>query len=331
MTGSIDVGAQIQKVTKALAEVDADLAWEMAGTAADVAGMVDPTPASDLVGAGISLRNGDFLGAGLSVVGIVPYVGDALGKPAKAARAYKRIDALREKAAALSKELNDLRALQKEHSLDSSLPNANRAKTRRDAEKTVDTEEKVDTQKAKNKDCEDCSAQSPPLRAMKKVKVTPCFSPAKLDPSKAKEFAAQLKRQEDAINRLSVKEFNEARAYFNKNKRSGTGAEQRRARGDYERELTAQLYEEFMQKGVPGPKGEATKKAKSIMESLAALHEPDMIAGGKDLVVSMGDKSVNSSIGSQWRNRIASIDTEAKAIPDNLQGATKMNVELPIC
>lgn len=55
---------------------------EYATTAADIVGIFDPTPVSDAVGGLLSLVRGDFLGAGLSVVGMVPYVGD-LGKIGK--------------------------------------------------------------------------------------------------------------------------------------------------------------------------------------------------------------------------------------------------------
>jgi hypothetical protein len=57
-------------------------AIEKASLVADVAGIFDPTPISDGVGGVLSLAQGDFLGAGLSVVGMIPYVGD-LGKIAK--------------------------------------------------------------------------------------------------------------------------------------------------------------------------------------------------------------------------------------------------------
>jgi len=51
----------------------------------DVAGLFDPTPISDGVNGVISLFRGDFLGAGLSAVSMVPYIGDAakLGKLGK--------------------------------------------------------------------------------------------------------------------------------------------------------------------------------------------------------------------------------------------------------
>ncbi len=55
---------------------------EYATISADIVGIFDPTPASDGVGAVLSLAQGDILGAGLSIVGMIPYVGD-LGKIGK--------------------------------------------------------------------------------------------------------------------------------------------------------------------------------------------------------------------------------------------------------
>jgi hypothetical protein len=53
------------------------------GLTADITGIVDPTPISDGISGAISLGKGDFVGAGLSMVSMVPYFGDAVGKPAK--------------------------------------------------------------------------------------------------------------------------------------------------------------------------------------------------------------------------------------------------------
>ncbi len=61
------------------------------------------------------------------------------------------------------------------------------------------------------------------------------------------------------------------------------------------------------------------------------VHNPDMIAGGKDVVTSMGDKGVNSSIGSQWKDRVDELDKAAKEVPAHERGDTKMNVKLKRC
>lgn len=55
----------------------------LVGIAADITGIVDPTPISDGVSGVISVSQGDWVGAGLSVASMVPWVGDGLAKPAK--------------------------------------------------------------------------------------------------------------------------------------------------------------------------------------------------------------------------------------------------------
>lgn len=66
---------------------------EYAQLSADVVGIFDPTPVSDGIGAVISVARGDILGAGLSLLGMVPYVGDLgkLGKIAKYAPRTARV------------------------------------------------------------------------------------------------------------------------------------------------------------------------------------------------------------------------------------------------
>lgn len=67
---------------KALAGSHKELALDLTQMGLDVAGLVDPTPVSDGASGVISLLRGDFLGAGISAVSMIPYVGDAakLGK-----------------------------------------------------------------------------------------------------------------------------------------------------------------------------------------------------------------------------------------------------------
>jgi hypothetical protein len=82
---------------------------DYAQAAVDLAGIVDPTPISDLLGAGLSLARGDPIGAGLSLISIVPYVGDALAKTGKATRLAKSISDLRKKIEATSASINKIR------------------------------------------------------------------------------------------------------------------------------------------------------------------------------------------------------------------------------
>jgi len=56
-----------------------------------------------------------------------------------------------------------------------------------------------------------------------------------------------------------------------------------------------------------------------------------MIAGGKDIISDIGDRSVNSSIGSQWKNRVWFIDDAISDISQIYGENTKMNVKLKNC
>ena len=60
-------------------------------TALDIVGVIDPTPASDLLSASLSADNGDWWGAGASVLGAaLPYAGD-LAKGPKIAKGLDKI------------------------------------------------------------------------------------------------------------------------------------------------------------------------------------------------------------------------------------------------
>ncbi len=89
--------SEVQNAENDLASLNKELEFQLAQTAVDIAGIADPTPISDVIGAGMSLYTGDFIGAGSSLISIIPYAGDALGKTAKGARAAKKINALKKR------------------------------------------------------------------------------------------------------------------------------------------------------------------------------------------------------------------------------------------
>ena len=70
--------------------------WEIAQGVVDAAGVVDPTPISDGISAVMSIAKGDWVGAALSAVSMIPYLGDAVAKTAKGARAIKKLKELTE-------------------------------------------------------------------------------------------------------------------------------------------------------------------------------------------------------------------------------------------
>ena len=56
---------------------------------------------------------------------------------------------------------------------------------------------------------------------------------------------------------------------------------------------------------------EAEEQAQKWLDTQAALHNPDQVAGGHaSNIGGVGDKGVNSSIGSQWRYRIDEVDAK---------------------
>lgn len=89
------------KAESELASLTKSQAWLTIKTAADVAGIFDPSPVSDIVAAGMSLTEGDWVGLGLSIVSMAPYLGDAIAKPIKGAMTSAKVARLLEKMAEL--------------------------------------------------------------------------------------------------------------------------------------------------------------------------------------------------------------------------------------
>jgi len=68
-----------------------EVALELAGIALDIGGLVDPTPICDGAGAVLAIAQGEWLSATLSVISMVPYVGD-LAKLGKFPRYLKTLE-----------------------------------------------------------------------------------------------------------------------------------------------------------------------------------------------------------------------------------------------
>ncbi|MCF6253008.1 MAG: HNH endonuclease [Methylococcaceae bacterium] len=83
--------SQLNNANKKLDGLNNELKLDLAQAALDVAGIADPTPISDGLSGLMSLARGDFIGAGLSLVSMVPYAGDALAKTTKGARLTAKI------------------------------------------------------------------------------------------------------------------------------------------------------------------------------------------------------------------------------------------------
>lgn len=144
----------------------------------------------------------------------------------------------------------------------------------------------------------------------------------------SEEFARQLKDQEKGMNELTVDEYLKNRERYIAQGRAIEGnAAQQAAR----EEAYVQKVNELQREGLT--LSNAKKKAKEWLDTQAALHNPDQIAGGKvEIIGGMGDKRINSSIGSQWRYRIDIVDEQIKELAKNMTPeqlkSTYLNVKL---
>ena len=177
-------------------------------------------------------------------------------------------------------------------------------------------------------------------------KFTQCFSPygsgyKKLKTSKEKqdyvtEYNRQLSRQQQALNNMSAAQYKAARDAYKKN---GRHPDSEKAQADYRKQYQSDMEEElFNQNRANGidrdiARAMAKSDASDAMKNMAALHEPDMFAGGyfDCKPTCMGDASVNSSIGAQWKKIIADMDKYADDAIKAGTGNSKLNLKLDMC
>ncbi|WP_313301735.1 polymorphic toxin type 15 domain-containing protein [Pseudomonas sp.] len=75
----------------------------------------------------------------------------------------------------------------------------------------------------------------------------------------------------------------------------------------------------------------AVEKSKNRMSVLAALHNPGLMAGDRDIISDFGDRQVNSTIGPQWKSKLPNLKKAAEKIPLELRSTTRMNTKLHKC
>ncbi|MFE4707079.1 polymorphic toxin type 15 domain-containing protein [Peribacillus simplex] len=144
----------------------------------------------------------------------------------------------------------------------------------------------------------------------------------------AEEFARQLKDQEKGLNDLTIEEYLKNRERYIEEGRALEGnAAQKLARKEALKEKVLELRKQGLSRQ------DANKKANEWLETQAALHNPDQIAGGNTINIGgMGDKKVNSSIGSQWKYRIDVLDEQirelSKTMVESERKSTFLNVKL---
>lgn len=158
------------------------------------------------------------------------------------------------------------------------------------------------------------------------------FSTQRLPSEKFCELDRQLAGQQAGLNALTVAEYLQARAGFTPAGRDPQVA--RRARASWRSKLVQARSEALMHAGCG--EAEAAELAQSHaerqMRSLHALHNPDRIAGGHDVIADFGDGQVNSTIGRQWNlmrgglpSRVQQLDAAASSVPEAARAETRMN------
>jgi len=166
-------------------------------------------------------------------------------------------------------------------------------------------------------------------------KKVPCFTTEGLPQGSMPEFDRQLAGQETGINNMTVDEYIKGREAFDSGSSVRNPSIARRARTNYKKELTADIYDTLRSEGMSRSKAVAKSAAMAAgtMKTLAALHNPDMVVGGKDAISSFGDRNINSRIGSQWKQhqRLIELDKAASAVPEALRPRMKMNAKLERC
>lgn len=152
------------------------------------------------------------------------------------------------------------------------------------------------------------------------------------------EFSRQLTGQQDGLNRLTVAEFLANRdRYLKQAVLTGDGraaegdAAQRLAREDAFSDKIRELRSQ--NRGLTEKQAEG--QAQQWLDTQAALHDPDQVAGGHaDRVTGLGDARVNSSIGAQWPKRIKAIDRQIRAHAVGMtateQASTYLDIALPL-
>lgn len=140
------------------------------------------------------------------------------------------------------------------------------------------------------------------------------------------EFARQLKDQEKGMNELTVDEYLKNRERYIAEGRALEGnVAQQTAREEAFSDKVAELMAD-------GKSFDVTEKeAREWLDTQAALHNPDQIAGGKaDIIGGMGDKGINSSIGSQWKYRIDIVDEKIREMAKNMTPEQLKNTYLNV-
>lgn len=159
----------------------------------------------------------------------------------------------------------------------------------------------------------DTQGAAPPPSALKPMPlftVAPAFQ-CNVNKYVLSVYTEQLKGQEEGLNRISVADWLKNRANVLR-----LPGPQEEARAAYRKDLEARIPQL------------TPVQIDEEMSRLAALHEPDLVAGGFNVIAKLGSRYINSSIGAQWPSRVGALEANVKAIKDEEKPNLRMNVKL---
>lgn len=164
--------------------------------------------------------------------------------------------------------------------------------------------------------------------------------PDSVDPNDASavlEYVSQVEAQEAGLRELSVEDWRENRgAYRARADATGSGRDtkaERVPKADARALARAERIDELVDSGMSID--EAIAEADTWMQTQAALHDPDQVAGGDpEHVEHVGDRATNSAIGGGWPSRIDQVDDEMRAATADMSLVDKtratVNVDLVV-
>ncbi|MBS1002918.1 polymorphic toxin type 15 domain-containing protein [Acetobacter thailandicus] len=163
-----------------------------------------------------------------------------------------------------------------------------------------------------------------------------CFRPPEdADQETVEEFRRQLKGQENGINKMSPDEIIDNIDRYSDLGRDGANPGEQNMREQYRKKYWLKNFRKSLDKY--DDEDAAKKYADDMSKGKAALHNPDMRAGGNPMPTDMGSSRVNSSLGSQWSKKGPSSKLkrweQLKKAAHKAKGAGKklMNIDLREC
>ncbi|PBK55698.1 hypothetical protein BUE60_06315 [Pseudomonas syringae pv. actinidiae] len=126
----------------------------------------------------------------------------------------------------------------------------------------------------------------------------PCFRLSEKHRNLAKEFDDQLEAQQNGLNDLTVNDYLKGRKAFTDGDVVRDPQVAAKAREEFRNELEEKMQDELISGGAMPEWAEATAKkmASEKIATLAALHNPDLFAGGKDIIGGFGDRRIRQDL-----------------------------------